>query len=726
MKKDYSGLKSMIHSEFFTIEMTIQYLLKYKSDKEILKILVQRLKKYSMTSIFNYLIELVFFTLYNKCSEVDIFLLDLCAESFEFYSKITICFEIWGYQFIHQNDNYKKRVRNLLEDCETSMVNGEKCLINYNNKRKDKVNNGIHNFDQKELYEFVIGKRSKNDFKDDVRYFMNYLVKLSYLLIAEGNTNELKKIAVDYLHKLNLELYKRRSKYKETIPKYRFMYQGIMIPFEKNPNSNLIVRIVYKETKIFKTKERCPFLVFFETVDIKEVDNYEPKWEKDLDYLRWQYNIKIPEPIVKLQKAVEDISTPKEREKKKFEKLKRYLAKEQQILNKSFKNQSRRNIDKVKVREKKNVNRIKNLKRVSKSLNLKRKRRKKRKVNNDIMYVNKKIKKMTKTEIMKRMNFILLLIKYSKSKGLNKLNIEYLEKLKHILSVLMAKKRRKKLQKIPSFEEKMEILKKESPFSEIPSLTIRGFIVKAGDDMRQESLIIHLINTISRILKREKCKIYIKELDFITLSRSTALIEYIPGSSSISSLKKKNPNLSLYEIFKKTFATNFEEAQKNFILSLAGYSFVSYILQLKDRHNDNLLIDKDGHIIHIDFGFCFNVSPGGISFETAPFKFTKDYLDIIGGIESPMFYFFKILLFKAFDVFKKFSEEFWNLLEIMKHSEILCFKNFDSLGFQERFHRFISDKEREQLIDDLIMASFRSKRTTLYDQFQKYSNDIEI
>ena len=147
---------------------------------------------------------------------------------------------------------------------------------------------------------------------------------------------------------------------------------------------------------------------------------------------------------------------------------------------------------------------------------------------------------------------------------------------------------------------------------------------------------------------------------------------------------------------------------------------------MKDRHNDNILIDNFGHIIHIDFGFCFNVSPGGISFETAPFKFTKDYIDIIGGFESPMFYFFKILLFKAFDIFKKFSEEFWTLLEIMKHSEISCFKNFDTVAFQERFHRFLSDKEREVLVDDLIMNSFKSKRTTLYDQFQKYSNDIEI
>lgn len=37
----------------------------------------------------------------------------------------------------------------------------------------------------------------------------------------------------------------------------------------------------------------------------------------------------------------------------------------------------------------------------------------------------------------------------------------------------------------------------------------------------------------------------------------------------------------------------------------------------------NILVDRLGHIIHIDFGFILSVSPGGMNFESVPFKLTK-------------------------------------------------------------------------------------------------------
>jgi len=179
------------------------------------------------------------------------------------------------------------------------------------------------------------------------------------------------------------------------------------------------------------------------------------------------------------------------------------------------------------------------------------------------------------------------------------------------------------------------------------------------------------------------------------------------------------------EIFRLKFLKNFVQAQKKFTESLAGYSLISYLFQLKDRHNDNILIDAEGHLIHIDFGFYLQFTPGGIKFENAPFKFTNDYLEIIGGQDSDLFYYFRVLLINSFNVLKRYYDEIVASIQLIKNSDLINFQNFDIESFKDRFHRFLSDKERELQVDWLIQESLNSLSTPLYDRFQKFSNNIK-
>ncbi len=106
-----------------------------------------------------------------------------------------------------------------------------------------------------------------------------------------------------------------------------------------------------------------------------------------------------------------------------------------------------------------------------------------------------------------------------------------------------------------------------------------------------------------------------------------------------------------------------QNAHRRYVESLAAYSIVSYMLAIKDRHNGNIMLDADGNLIHIDFGFMLSTSPGGnMNFEAAPFKLTDEYLHIM---DEDAFSSFKVLFISGFLEARKHMAEIVLLVEIM-------------------------------------------------------------
>ena len=85
-------------------------------------------------------------------------------------------------------------------------------------------------------------------------------------------------------------------------------------------------------------------------------------------------------------------------------------------------------------------------------------------------------------------------------------------------------------------------------------------------------------------------------------------MEYLPNTASIDSIKRDLNEQPFAEFFQEAFSDKLIKAKQNFIESCAGYSLVTYFLQIKDRHNGNLMLDRDGHLIHIDFGFMISTT----------------------------------------------------------------------------------------------------------------------
>ena len=271
-------------------------------------------------------------------------------------------------------------------------------------------------------------------------------------------------------------------------------------------------------------------------------------------------------------------------------------------------------------------------------------------------------------------------------------------------------------------------------FKSFKSSSIVSFIFKANDDLRQEAMTMQLIKKYDELFKKENIPLKLHPYEIIVTSNSGGLIEFINDTISFDALKKKllENNLTFTEFFEQYFGDDFEEGQKNFAESLAGYSLVCYLLSIKDRHNGNILLSKDGCIIHIDFGFILGISPGGnMNFENAPFKITKDYVNLMGGVDSSIFCYFKSLFLRGLFVARKNVDIIANLIEGMGMGVPMpCFegRNLKEIisNFKDRCFFKFSEVEIVPLVNNLFDKAVNSWRTTQYDYFQKLTNGIQM
>ncbi|KAF8980606.1 Phosphatidylinositol 4-kinase pik1alpha (PI4-kinase)(PtdIns-4-kinase) [Entomortierella lignicola] len=308
------------------------------------------------------------------------------------------------------------------------------------------------------------------------------------------------------------------------------------------------------------------------------------------------------------------------------------------------------------------------------------------------------------------------------------------------------------------WDAKMNRIRAHSPYGHLPSWQLLSVIVKQGADLRQEQLACQLIREMGWIWERAKIdlctswsttKERIKtdhtvlignSMRILVTSDNSGLIETVRNTISIHSIKKdayaRRLNevgvvFTLYDYFQQKFgdpaSEKYIKAQDNFMRSLAAYSVITYVLQIRDRHNGNILLDTEGHIIHIDFGFMLSNSPGSVGFELAPFKLPQEYIDVLGGVNSEKFGEFKQLLKKAFMAVRKHTENIVLLIDMMsKDSKLPCFQYGDGAAqaVRDRLALNLTEPQAEEFVEKLIMSSCCNVFTRLYDTFQYYSNGI--
>jgi phosphatidylinositol 4-kinase len=284
--------------------------------------------------------------------------------------------------------------------------------------------------------------------------------------------------------------------------------------------------------------------------------------------------------------------------------------------------------------------------------------------------------------------------------------------------------------------------------------------MKAGEDIRREALVMQVISKMktwfdSEII--ESNRPYLRPYTIMCVGGDAGLLECVKDAKSIDEVKKETDGFTtLREYFERAYgpptrsistsqqeggvqlidngvSISFETAQDNFLRSMVGYGLVCYVLQIKDRHNANILLDREGHLMHIDFGFVLGDTPkmGKVPLfsERAPFKLTAEFWDVIGGWnfnDGGLGVRFCKMFEEAFAVASAHTEELVTLIEsaILNLTQNPDEARAMSRGVRNRLRMrgARNSVAQKTFIMDLVNTALNSWGTSTYDWLQKSMN----
>lgn len=258
-------------------------------------------------------------------------------------------------------------------------------------------------------------------------------------------------------------------------------------------------------------------------------------------------------------------------------------------------------------------------------------------------------------------------------------------------------------------------------------------IFKVGDDCRQDVLALQVISLLKDIFEAVGLDLYLFPYGVLPTDPERGIIEVVPNTRSRSQMGETTDG-GLYEIFQQDFgpvgSPSFEAARHNFIISSAGYAVASLLLQPKDRHNGNLLFDNVGRLVHIDFGFILETSPGGnMRFESAHFKLSHEMtqlLDPSGAMKSETWFLFVSLCVKGYLAARRYMDGIINTVLMMVESGLPCFSRGDPIGnLRKRFHPEMSEREAANFMIRICADAYDKWSTAGYDLIQYLQQGIE-
>ena len=236
------------------------------------------------------------------------------------------------------------------------------------------------------------------------------------------------------------------------------------------------------------------------------------------------------------------------------------------------------------------------------------------------------------------------------------------------------------------------------------------------EDVRKDKLTMIVSNFLNLICPRT---IDIKTYNIFPVDESCGWIEMVEKSSTLYDIKHKYKTSLQNYILDMNPNITIKEMRKNFINTCVSSCVLCYVMGVGDRHLENILVTKDGKLLHIDFSYILGDDPKNLKVEM---KITQDMVNMLGGNESKYFKFFKDCCTLSYKKIRLRSSLWYILLSYLEFStpSIDSFK-YDKVTIKnhiiERLLPGESNKEASMQIVDIVDRSSKNSWTQNIAEF---------
>ena len=229
----------------------------------------------------------------------------------------------------------------------------------------------------------------------------------------------------------------------------------------------------------------------------------------------------------------------------------------------------------------------------------------------------------------------------------------------------------------------------------------------------------------------------IKTYNVFPIDDGCGWIEMVEQSNTLYDVKYKfNTTLQNY-IMDLNPNLTVSKMRRKFIKTCVSSCVLCYVLGVGDRHLENILVTKDGQLLHIDFSYILGDDPKNLEIEM---KITEDMLNMLGGKNSSSFIDFKKYCSLAYKNIRLRSSLWYILLSYLVFSvpSIDNYKHTYRTIENHVIERLLpgeNDNEASMQIIDIVersstnnwkqnLADFSHKISNTFKDFTQFNMDI--